>query len=327
MERKIREELASAFARLGQFGNAAAELDQLAVTIPSGDPQRIEIENTRSLFSSLRDVAVQTVEFGPEVSITAKRNPFGSWDIPVEVNGKKGQWTFDTGANFSTLSESEASRMGMAVHETVSDVTSSHTGIHSRLRVTVADNLLIGSTHLHNVVFLVLPDEALHFGKYQVRGLLGLPAIRALGRVSFSAKGAMRVQESLRGGDADRNLFFEGLSLVVEVHHSDRPRMMILDTGANRTYLYPSFLDALDPRDLGHVRRGVGTSGGAGGTVKQDVEIVPTAQVQLAGSPLQLRRIRVQPGGSFPHEDGLLAADALARGFTLDFKAMRLRLN
>ena len=165
-ERKAHGELASAFARLGQYGNAASEWAEAIRLMPQNYPGRAGTENTRALYESLRDVAPQSIEFGPEVPEQADHNPFGSWNVPVEVNGRKGEWVFDTGANLSTLAESEAMRMGLPIREADASVTTEHTGKVNSLRLAVAGDLHFGSAHLHNVVFLVVTDDALHFGKY-----------------------------------------------------------------------------------------------------------------------------------------------------------------
>lgn len=49
-----------------------------------------------------------------------------------------------------------------------------------------------------NVVLLVLADEALKIGplQYQITGILGIPVLRALGRVGISKRGLLRIHES-----------------------------------------------------------------------------------------------------------------------------------
>ena len=119
----------------------------------------------------------------------ASRNPLGSWDVPLEVNGRQGEWIFDTGANLSTLTESEAARMGLKPQEADAYVNGS-TGKKNPLRFAVAQDLRSGNAHLRNVLFLILSDQALYIGplKSQIRGILGLPVLRALGR-NFRAVG------------------------------------------------------------------------------------------------------------------------------------------
>ena len=92
----------------------------------------------------------------------------------MRVNGVNGQWIFDTGANISTLTETEAKRMGLSVRETKAYVNGS-TQKRNALQLAVASDVQLGAAHIHNVVFLVLADQALHIGPlhYQITGSWG----------------------------------------------------------------------------------------------------------------------------------------------------------
>ena len=57
--------------------------------------------------------------------------------------------------------------------------------------------------------------------------------------------------------------------------------------------------------------------------------MLPKLEVDLAGRTIDLTNVSVrakQPSGEAGHRDGVLAVDGLADGFTLDFRAMQLRL-
>ena len=57
-------------------------------------------------------------------------------------------------------------------------------------------HLRLGRAHLQHVVFLVISDDSLFVGplKHQIRGILGLPVLRALGRVGIAANGDLRIE-------------------------------------------------------------------------------------------------------------------------------------
>ena len=78
------------------------------------------------------------------------------WDVPVDVNGRRGQWIFDTGANWSTLSAGEAERLGLEIRESDSVCHGGSTGKKNALRLAVASDLRLGRAHLKHVIFLVL---------------------------------------------------------------------------------------------------------------------------------------------------------------------------
>jgi hypothetical protein len=331
LQRKAYEELSSALVRLGRYGDSARALEEAIRLTPPEDVDRADNENTRALYESLADVAPQTIEFREEAPVQAKLNPVGSWDVPVEVNGHTGQWIFDTGANLSTVSESEAAEMGLALREASTYVKGS-TGKKNQLRLAVAGDLRFGNAHLRNVIFLVLPEQALYIGplKYQIRGILGLPVLRALGCVSISAKGAVHTETQCDTADREPNLFFDGWDLIVEARHRDRRLQMSLDTGANTTSLNPSSRDALMPSEIASLKSKREKTAGAGGTASRKTEVIPTLSLQILGHTAELTQVSLvgqQPVGDKSYRDGTFGMDGLASGFTLDFRVMQLRLN
>jgi predicted aspartyl protease len=331
LQRKAYEEMASAFVRLGRYGDAALALNEVLRLTPPHDIGRADTENSRALYESLADVAPQTVEFGEETATQAEFNPLGSWDVPVDVNGQKGKWIFDTGANWSTVSESEAAEMGLALRETNTYVKGS-TGSKNPLRVAIAGDLRFGNAHLRNVVFLVLSDKALYIGplKYQIRGILGIPVLRALGRVAISAKGVVRIEANGPSADGEPNIFLDGWDLIVGVRHRDRRLEMDLDTGANATSLNPSVRDALGLDEIASLKSAGDKTAGAGGMMTRKTQVLPKLRLDILGRTEELTKVSVvgqQPTGDKSYRDGTLGTDALISGFTLDFRAMQLRLD
>jgi len=331
MERRADEELASALVRMGRYGDSALALADALRLTSHKDHDRADTENTRALYESLKDVAPQTIRFEQETSIEARHNELGSWNVPVDVNGKQGEWIFDTGANLSTMSESEAARLGLSIRESTSYVKGS-TEKKSSLRLAVAQDLRFGSARLSNVVFLVLSDEALYIApvKYQIRGILGLPVLCALGTVGISAKGVVRMEATEAGAAGEPNLFWDELSPIVETWHANHRLQMFLDTGANQTSAYPSFRGALTTDEISKLRRKRDKTGGAGGIVTQRIEVLPMLRLEILGQPVDLTNVRLlrkQLAGSGSYRDGVLGIDSLAGGFTLDFRKMQLRLD
>jgi predicted aspartyl protease len=328
--RKTHEEIAFAFQRIGSYRQAAQEWDQALLLTPNDDSERAENDNTRILMASLSDVAATTVELGEGVPIKAAHNRIGSLDVPVQVNGVHGQWVFDTGANFSTLIESEAKRMGLSVFETKAYVAGA-TEKKNNLRLAVARDMQFGTAHVHNVVFLVLADEALNIGPlhHQIIGILGLPVLRALGRVEISKKGLVRIHphEAVSGGTP--NLFFDQASPIVEINHGQHRLQMFLDTGANASVLYPSFRDVLTREETQKLKTKREKAAGAGGMIQRNTELVPALLIQVFETSVNLRKLSLlpeMPAGSNRYRDGVIGMDALWSGFLLDFDAMRLEV-
>ena len=328
MLRRAHEEMADAYQRLGLYKEAAEAWTAALQLTPPGDPEREGNENTQVLMVSLSDAPPETIEFGTDVPTKATRNKIGSWNVPVQVNSFTGQWIFDSGAGLSTVSESEAKRMGLAVRESKVWVGGS-TDRKNPLHLAIAPDLQFGSAHVHSVVFLVLSDASLYLAPvhYQITGILGLPVIRALGRVGISSTGDVRVHAGVAAPVGAPNLFFDGDSSIVEVDHGQRHLQMHLDTGANDTSLYPSFRDALSREETARIRSKREKRAGAGGAIQIRAEVVPALRFGILGTPVSLKKVSIlpeQPKGGNRFRDGVVGMDALWNGFLLDFDAMRL---
>jgi hypothetical protein len=187
---------------------------------------------------------------------------------------------------------------------------------------------------LRNVVFVVVADSALAFGPFgsqRLRGIVGLPAIRALGSMAVSARGVVRIHsDSPKIHQSEPNIFFDGLTPIVEVRHAGRAVPMKLDTGGDTTYLYSSFREALTPGERAKLKRQRRGFTGVGGSMKREIELVSELELELPGRTVGLRKVSLRldsppPGNGY--SDVLLGMDALKGGFAIDFRTMRLELD
>jgi predicted aspartyl protease len=330
MKRATHEEMASALERLGRYREAAQAWNEALLLTPAGDPDRMDSENTRSLLTALSDVAPEIVDFGVDEPTKAIRNQLGSWDVSLHVNGIPAQWIFDTGANLSTVTKSEAKRLGLAVRDSTAYVKGS-TDNKNALQVAVANDVQFGARHIHNVVFLVLADEALYIGPlhHQITGILGLPVLRTLRRVGVASTGLIRILPKGEVPLGTPNLFFEGTSPIVGIRHNQRQLQMLLDTGANATTLYPSFREALEGKELTSLKAKQQKVGGAGGVIRRKTQVLPTLRLEILRKPINLNRVALlaeAPKSDGRYRDGVIGMDALWSGFLLDFEAMRLEV-
>jgi predicted aspartyl protease len=326
LERKARYELSWALTRLGRYGEAGTEVGAALRLSGEERTSRTDHENVQRLLAALKDVGRQTVEFGPAAKVQARRNPLGLWDVPVEVNSQRGEWIFDTGANYSTVSESEARRLGLTIREVRGSVAD-FVGNEHPTRLAVAGELRFGAARFRNVVFLVLADQLLFVSplRYQMRGILGLPVMRAMESVDFSAEGAITFGRGTPEARVPPNLFFDRLNAVVQVGHSGRDVQMMLDTGAAGTVLYPSILDSFAAWERDQLK---GSNGAAGGSQERLADLVPFIQLEAGGRTVYPERValfRKAPADT-KGRDGVLGIDALKGGFQMDFRSMRLTL-
>jgi predicted aspartyl protease len=313
---QARQEISAAWVRLGQYGEAIRNL-------PEGDP----------LIASFRDFPPESIKILEGPAIKATRNRLGTWDVPVQVNGVDTQLIFDTGANFSALCESEARRMGLSIRDSPATVAGA-TKSDNPVRVTSAE-LVLGSAHIRNVAFLVFADSAMYLAplRLQMRGFLGLPAIRALDRVGISRDGTVRIhppEAAAAGPKEEPNLFFDSLNPVVELSHGERRLQLVVDTGAFSSEFYPSFRGALSSEEISKMKGVRQKVAGVGGTiVGRKIEQLPELWVDVLHRRLNIKKANFTPvsDDGKRYWDGWMGIDALGGGFLLDFQSMRFTVD
>jgi hypothetical protein len=122
----------------------------------------------------------------------------------------------------------------------------------------------MGDVEWHNVIFLVLPDEALSFPSmnYQIYGILGFPTIEALKKISISTSGDFIVYDTDLTTLHEQNLAFDNLVPMI----SFDGRYYTFDTGAQSSLLYNKYyLENQQCIDSAYSKTKIGF-GGAGGS-------------------------------------------------------------
>ena len=74
------------------------------------------------------------------------------------MNGREAHYGVDTGADVSTISEAEASRLGLKVHEAPGFRWRDGFGHAIAARIALADELVLSDFRLTNVLFIVLHE-------------------------------------------------------------------------------------------------------------------------------------------------------------------------
>ena len=116
-----RADCSSLYHRSAEFSRALAEIDALL----SGDSDNDSLKSARGLFAALAQHSDQSVARRQRSTIRYRMNA-GNLFVPISIRGRAGSYIVDTGANFSVMSESEAKRLGLAIHEggaSVTDIT------------------------------------------------------------------------------------------------------------------------------------------------------------------------------------------------------------
>jgi hypothetical protein len=228
--------LASAYFTHGEYKKALEQLDAILGIRPAdgdalgGRPVLVVLSDTPDQQLAGRHSTVQLEDGG----------------LPFSINGVHGTYWFDTGAELSVLTESEAKRFGLRVLPTSVEVGDVN-GTQVNTRIAVADELSIGSIRMKHVAFLVLPDNQPPFNEQSPgsRGLIGIPVLLAFERFVWGADKSFEIgtKSSLKNAP-HAALCFDGNHPVVQVAYDKQPLAFALDTGATNTDLYPPFASA-----------------------------------------------------------------------------------
>jgi hypothetical protein len=191
---------------------------------------------------------------------------------------------------------------------------------------------------LTNVPFLIIDDANLNFpqvpGGYSIPAILGIPEMRALGRVRMEQAGRFTVLPAAgEGGDeaqpAPPNLHASGNEIFADVTVDGRTLPLHLDTGADRTGLTALYA-AAEPARIAALRTSQAHFSSAGGTRQMRFATWADAPLTVAGRSFTVPALQIGlPGdGPAPRFNGVLGSDVLGRfeSYTLDFARMRLTL-
>jgi predicted aspartyl protease len=253
--------------------------------------------------------------------------------LPFSINGIQASYWFDTGANFSILSESEAKRFGLQVRSVATKVRVS-TGAQVDFRIAVAHELSFGPIRLENVAFLVFPDDQPPFKDAPLgsRGLIGIPVLLAFERFVWRADKKFEIgSQSVNARAARPNLCFDGNTPIAQLQFDHRDLSFVLDTGATNTDLFPPFATTF-PELMGNSEKTDSYKMEGVGSVKSmNAAILESVRFIIGGFPVVLKpaNVLLTPTGEtskFFH--GNLGIDLLqqAHRTTFDFRAMTLTL-
>ncbi len=310
----------------GEYRKALAIIREIQAMRPG----ERDLDNGAAFFGALQSY--------PKQRVTRRRRALvryslreGNLFLPVSVNGRDASYIFDTGANFSVISESEAKRLGLSVSSAPGMHGSDAIGSKVEMRVAVANRVSIGGFEIRNVVFLVAADERQPFVDLpaESRGVLGFPVALAFETMRWTAGGEFEIGfKARRSAKVDGNLCFDGANPIVRGEYRGKPVNIFLDTGSTKTRLMPGLAKAF-PEVLKGTKSVASTMRGVGGSAPVDVRMIPNFTVRIGGGDAGLDEVELlaeAPGG--PPRFHIWAGLDLFQGrnVVLDFRSMRLGL-
>jgi len=313
----------------GDYAAAARTGRELVAALrAAGDEAADGAERAMQVAALLADQPRQSIEGRAAGGSTAARvDMVGLPRIDIAINGQLQEAIFDTGANLSVLSADAARRLGVRVLEGTTPIGNS---IQSTVpaRIGIADRVEIAGTALRNVVFLVIDDSQLTFplptGRYEIDAIIGLPVMRALGRMRVEpGRFTVLPAEPVAGPS---NVRASGSSLYVDISIDGQSVPLFLDTGANRTTLSALYAERNAAR-VAALPVSEQRSAGAGGMQAQRIATWANARLELGGRRVVLPSLQVVLPSERRERDsyGTIGASVLRAftSYTLDFNAMR----
>jgi hypothetical protein len=318
--------LAGVYLRYGQYRKALSQVDEMLVLEPADS----DAKSVRPLLAALSSSPDQSIgrRHSSRLSLHREGADFG---VPVFINGTPATYTFDTGANLSLLSESEAKRLGLAVRDVESSMEVM-TGARVSLRIAIASEFTVGAFRLKHVAFLVFPDDQPPFNDLPMgeRGIIGIPVLLAFQSFSWGSDGSFEISAPRRRL-AHSDLCFDGQIPVADVQFENRSLSFSLDTGAEVTYLYPPFAAAFPDLVKEQGKKESQKVTGVGSSTQVESSTLPKLQLGVGGIATILQPARIllaQTTAGSKLFDGNLGMDLLtqAQRTTLDFRSMTLTL-
>lgn len=249
--------------------------------------EKEDILNEAIIWESLQAALPQQLSVTENTRIAYKRDMAGLINIPVSISDTTNQFVFDTGANISVITESNAKRNGLVPGEKYFDVVAA-TGIKVKARTAVVKEMKIGDHILvKHAVFMVFPDSALIFGPYKINGIIGFPVIEQMGEIRISATQLEVPREPVAASFA--NFGLDKLMPVLNAKYRTDSLPFTFDTGAAATDLnlpfYNKYRAEINATNSLHERQ----FGSAGGNVKISSYKLPEVVLKIAGNTFLLK--------------------------------------
>ncbi|MGC1687518.1 MAG: aspartyl protease family protein [Candidatus Acidiferrales bacterium] len=328
--------LADNYNKTFRYADAAQAYDDLLAHFASElvGSRFQDTKDDSGLAHLLRDAPPQTITWDGPTRLKTERNPLGSINTELTVNGVREEWLLDTGANLSVATRSFANRLRLKLLPGVGQTTSGVTGIENPLQLALLPALQMGGATLHNVVIMVMDDASLKVGlgkeSYQINGIIGYPVYSALGTVTFLQNGEFVAGDKTQSSRAGARMYMEQLTPVIECVVQGRNLPFTLDTGASATNLSVRYYDRFRAGSASW-KKAQSKSFGAGGVIKRKVYLQPELSLGIGDKTATLQRVIIFPstmGAGIDNLYGNLGQDVWAKfdSFTLNFSTMTFSL-
>lgn len=348
-EKLLREALAEDYLRSGSWAKAAAAYTTLEARLAAHltPDEQDEIEMPVKLLPLAKDNPPVTVEPCDPFSLQVSQDPLGLLDVPVFVDAVPRSWMLDPTAPFNLIDRETAREVGLKISEQTATVHTL-TGRPIQVHMAVIPRFTIGGRLTLRDMTVFVYDDADYFfphSGYQVEGVLGYPALSALGSITVTDDATIQVRPAKQIDPAEKadlltsgaRFFLDGDQIIVALgraqdsgnpHRADTDdRMFAVDAGSQQTYLTSRYFDEhaaeFNSRKMELFSFPWLNAG------PQPAYVAETVPLTVGRTTVNLHYMRVltQPLGTVALDDvyGVLGVDALGQlaSYTFDYRTMR----
>jgi hypothetical protein len=339
-EKLLRKALAEDYLRAGDWTKAAKAYETLENRLQGklSIEEQDEIEMPLKLLPLAQANPPMTVEPCDPFKLQVSRNPLGLTDIPVFVDARPHTWMLDPTAPFNLIARSLAKEAGLKVSDEASTIHTL-TGKPMQVHVTVIPRFTLGGRlTFRNMTAFVYEDADYVYPRshYQVQGVLGYPALSALGSLTVTADATIEVRPTRQILPAEKDdeltmgarFFLDGDQVIVALGVPTQERMYVVDAGGQQTYLTSRYY-AEHSADFAGMKATLFSLPGLESPTPQPAYVGETVLLTAGPTTVTVHFVRVltQPLGSAALDDvyGVLGMDALEqlKAYTFDYRTMR----
>jgi hypothetical protein len=334
-EKLLRKTLAEDYLRSGNLAKAAQAYQQLQARTGSSltPDEQDEMELPMKLLPLAALNPPMTVEPGDPFSLAYDRDLLGLLDVPVFIDARSHDWMLDPTAPFNLICRSTAKEIGLklsAASATVHTITGKPMTVHA----TLIPRFTIGTITYRNMTAFVFEDRDYYFPRtgYQVRGVLGYPAVSALGSLTITSNAQIQIQPGDKGERLTTGapFYLDGDRVIVALGKPGEERMFAIDAGGQQTYLSSRYY-AEHADDFANSKRQLLPIPGAQSASQPPAPayIADNVTLSVGKTPIEFHFLQVwaEPFGSAALDDtyGTLGMDALdeLKSYTFDYRTMR----
>jgi hypothetical protein len=332
-EKLLRRTLAEDYLRAGDWKKAAQAYQDYETRLGSTltPDEQDEIELPLKLLPLVDSYPAMTVEAGDSFTLPYDRDALGLTDVPVFVDAHSHDWMLDPTAPFNLICRSTVKEVGLKLSEqtaTVHTITGRPIIVHA----TLIPRFTIGTVTYRNMTAFVFEDADYAFPRsgYQVRGVLGYPAVSALGSLTVTANATIEVQPGAGGEQLTKGarFFLDGDRVLVALGEPGDERMFALDAAGQQTYLTSRYYDE-HSAEFENQKMQLLSLAGTQNKPPAPTYLADSVKLRIGGTPVSFHNMQVlsQPLGSAAIDDtyGTLGMDALdeLKSYTFDYRTMR----